>query len=329
LTTIFELVESYTDGPDRLMASAPTLPAPCRTSPYSMTPSNGAGCGTSGTSTRPRPSPASSGRSTTPSACRGPGATRWAGSTRSPGAGLGRAGPRPRSSSCSIMPRVRAVCLCDHACVWLCGARGARMPKTSCCPGFTIPVPRAHDSWGALPHLITSPLDPAAPARPHTHPTHTPQSFTHRPRNPTQPATPAGMPGPSDYDTRGRSDAMPGGRFNLSQAKSDLEWAVLRAKDRPGACLCVNATAVWTFVIGELRLGCWCEECMPTSPPPPSNAPFTTPGPGQYDTRPKPMSAGGRFAQGRPKSAVDWHIHRAKSMPGPGDYRLPGERRFK
>jgi chemotaxis protein histidine kinase CheA len=46
------------------------------------------------------------------------------------------------------------------------------------------------------------------------------------------------------------------------------------------------------------------------------------PGPGEYEPAPLP-TAGGTWGKHKPKSDIEWQIHRAKQMPGPGSYKLP------
>jgi len=51
---------------------------------------------------------------------------------------------------------------------------------------------------------------------------------------------------------------------------------------------------------------------------------LVTPGPGSYDTTPKPKGGlFGRFPEGSGKSDIEWEIYRAKHIPGPADYGAP------
>ena len=83
------------------------------------------------------------------------------------------------------------------------------------------------------------------------------------------------QPGPGQYQHK---EIIPkGGRFNMSNPKSDIDWIIKQASEQPGPC----------------------------------------------DYKPPEVGrpTGGRFSTARPKSNLDWTIFYANQRPGPGDLR--------
>jgi hypothetical protein len=142
----------------------------------------------------------------------------------------------------------------------------------------------------------------------------------------------AALPGPGQYHIK-RNPEQPGGRFNLSKAKTDVEWKMYRASKIPGP----GEYPVHTMdprTIGGARIqGGRFDESRPKNDIEwrAYNAsgrvnPEGQPGPGQYDTfnPPKMLDpAGGRFNLAKPKSELDFILDRAKELPGPGEYDAP------
>lgn len=62
----------------------------------------------------------------------------------------------------------------------------------------------------------------------------------------------AELPGPADYDTAADPDQIPGGRFNTGRNKSELDWIVYYAKEKPGRWSLHEWRGVWW--VGVLRL---------------------------------------------------------------------------
>lgn len=154
----------------------------------------------------------------------------------------------------------------------------------------------------------------------------------------------------SAYATSEKYDK--GASFNESRAKSDVEWMIYHASQKPGPGT-YSPQAVETFQ------GCKFSESRPKSdvewkiyraskiPGPadyaapvlkgPSGGKFSTakpktyidwecyraqrlPGPGEYGVHETPKPSGGRFSNSKPKSDVDWLVYIAKQLPGPGQY---------
>jgi hypothetical protein len=143
-----------------------------------------------------------------------------------------------------------------------------------------------------------------------------------------------------------------GASFNESKAKSDVDWMIYHASQKPGpGAYCPQAI--------EKKKGCKFSESRPKSDvewkiyraskipgpadyaapqlPGPSGGKFSTakpktfidwecyrtkqlPGPGEYGSPKMSSTSGGRFSNSKPKSDVDWLIHKAKQLPGPGQY---------
>lgn len=120
-------------------------------------------------------------------------------------------------------------------------------------------------------------------------------------------------PGPGEYKPDS-AYKVGGGKFNLSKPKSDLDWAMLTAKNQPGP--------------GDYRIDA--HEKMNggrfSTSRPKSALEWTvyqarnSPGPGQYEPEQTVRLKGGKFSSSRPKSDVDWHMYHSKQSPGPGQY---------
>jgi hypothetical protein len=92
------------------------------------------------------------------------------------------------------------------------------------------------------------------------------------------------LPAPGEYNMPKLGDDMKGGGFNLSNAKSDVEWEIYRASQIPD--------------------------------------------PGQHEPdggfSAFSDTSGGAFNMSKPKSHVEWEIYRAKQLPSPGEHQPVG-----
>lgn len=123
-------------------------------------------------------------------------------------------------------------------------------------------------------------------------------------------------PGPGEYKTN--KDYIPkGGRFNMSNPKSDIDWVIKKGSEQPGPC---------DYRLGDKHL-------KPTggkfsTARPKSALEWTIfnarqrPGPGHYEVDSHRRVNGGRFSSAKPKSDVEWKMHDAKQKPGPGQYQV-------
>ena len=128
-------------------------------------------------------------------------------------------------------------------------------------------------------------------------------------------------PGPGEYAGVGKDQVPRGGRFNMSNPKSDIDWLIKKSSEEPGP--------------GDYRLN---EKNMR-----PGGGKFSTarpksaldwtifnarqrPGPGHYQPDAHYKVNGGRFSSAKPKSDVEWCIARAKQQPGPGQYKVTTNR---
>ena len=116
---------------------------------------------------------------------------------------------------------------------------------------------------------------------------------------------------PSSYSQFGAR----GGKFSSAKPKSDVEWAIYRAKQCPGP-------GQYQFKDAEPKGGRFnlsnpksdLDWLMKTA--------SEMPGPGDYKVGDAPgKPTGGRFSTARPKSNLDWTIFNARQRPGPGDFR--------
>jgi hypothetical protein len=122
------------------------------------------------------------------------------------------------------------------------------------------------------------------------------------------------QPGPGQYQHK---EIIPkGGRFNMSNPKSDIDWIIKQASEQPGPGD-YKPPEVGKPTGGRFSTG-----------RPKSNLDWTIfyanqrPGPGQYHPDGHYKVNGGRFSNSKPKSDVDWSIYRAKQQPGPGQYQV-------
>jgi len=111
------------------------------------------------------------------------------------------------------------------------------------------------------------------------------------------------MPGPGQYGNPVLKENL-GGKFNLSNPKSDVDWMV---PPRPPTSLNsqLNPRSFLFFQV-------WRSNQLPA--------------PGQYGNPGEKEGLnhrGGRFSTSKPKTDVDWSIYRAQSIPGPGQYGAP------
>jgi hypothetical protein len=121
-------------------------------------------------------------------------------------------------------------------------------------------------------------------------------------------------PGPGQYKIN-RDLTTRGGRFNMSNPKSDIEWMILNAKKTPGPG---DYRVTEENIIGG-KFG------SATSKSSLDRTIFDArdkPGPGQYNPDAHYKVNGGRFSNSKLKSDVDWSIERAKKVPGPGEYKV-------
>jgi len=105
--------------------------------------------------------------------------------------------------------------------------------------------------------------------------------------------------GTGDYQVAGLPIPK-GGRFNMSNPKSKVEWDIYRAKQvRPSRK---------DFTVGGHRSRLVL---------------LQLPGPADYGAPALPTPGGGRFSTANPKSQLDWVRYFAKDMPSPADYGAP------
>jgi hypothetical protein len=144
------------------------------------------------------------------------------------------------------------------------------------------------------------------------------------------------LPGPGEYSLSDPwTDGKGRGATKISDAnpKSDVDWAIHRAKNLPGpgAVRCVAMLLVYCYVIVVVLCCSFlcrffffiCELISLTFYLLSSLLinPFTriiidT----QYEVKSRPSTTGVNFTGKKPKSDVDWMIHRASMIPGPGQY---------
>jgi hypothetical protein len=122
-------------------------------------------------------------------------------------------------------------------------------------------------------------------------------------------------PGPGEYKTN--KDFIPrGGRFNLSKPKSDIDWIIKKSSEEPGP--------------GDYKvdLDAKTNGGRFSTARPKSALEWTIfnarqrPGPGHYNPDAHHKVNGGRFSSAKPKSDVEWSMYRAKQQPGPGQYQI-------
>jgi hypothetical protein len=100
-----------------------------------------------------------------------------------------------------------------------------------------------------------------------------------------------------------------GGKFSVSNPKSDVEWKILRAAQVPGP---------GSYGAAPLRMGGGkFSTCKPKS-----DTDWIVlrasqiPAPGQYKLPDTTLVSGGKFSQSRPKTSLDWAIYNGKKTPG-------------
>jgi hypothetical protein len=100
-----------------------------------------------------------------------------------------------------------------------------------------------------------------------------------------------------------------GGKFSVSNPKSDVEWKILRAAQIPGP---------GSYGAAPLRMGGGkFSTCKPKS-----DTDWIVlrasqiPAPGQYKLPDTTLVSGGKFSQSRPKTSLDWAIYNGKKTPG-------------
>jgi hypothetical protein len=126
------------------------------------------------------------------------------------------------------------------------------------------------------------------------------------------------IPGPSQYASP-RIPAPSGGRFSSGRPKSDLEWTIHRAKQLPGPTEydAVPACVTKPSTLGGVPRGF---SSGPQRPPTWRNG---VPGPGEYGAADPGRGGGGKFSTANAKSDLEWTIHYAKQRPGPASYDAP------
>ena len=123
-------------------------------------------------------------------------------------------------------------------------------------------------------------------------------------------------PGPGEYKPDA-SYRVSGGKFNMSKAKTEVEWIEHRASKLPGPGDYTLEDQTTSLIGGKF-----------STAKPKSSLDWTIykskqePGPGQYDIDAHRQIRGGRFSTAKPKSDVDILIKLAKESPGPGQYSL-------
>jgi hypothetical protein len=109
------------------------------------------------------------------------------------------------------------------------------------------------------------------------------------------------QPGPGQYQVS-KGITLPGGKFNMSNPKSDVDWAILKASQSPSPqdyLVRQSSKYLDHISVQFLRIHDFSANI-------------------QIDSGYR--VGGGKFSTARPKSALDWTIHRSKLCPGPGEY---------
>jgi len=112
-------------------------------------------------------------------------------------------------------------------------------------------------------------------------------------------------------------EASSGGKFNQSKSKSDIEWTIHHAKQKPGPGTYMSEPLESPIKGGRISVAKvksdidW--KIMRAS---------QVPGPGEYKAS-ETKTGGGSFNTAKPKTDLEWKIHFAQKSPGPGEYKMP------
>ena len=119
----------------------------------------------------------------------------------------------------------------------------------------------------------------------------------------------------SSYATSEKREG--GASFNESKAKSDVEWMIYHASQKPGP----GAYSPQTI---DKNKGCKFSESRPKSDVEwKIYRASKIPGPADYAAPQLPVPSGGKFSTAKPKTYIDWECYRAQQLPGPGEYGAP------
>ena len=123
----------------------------------------------------------------------------------------------------------------------------------------------------------------------------------------------------SSYATSERHEK--GAAFNESQAKSDVDWMIYHAAQRPGP-------GTYSPQLIKKHQGCKFSESRPKSDVEwKIYRASKIPGPADYAAPQLPGPSGGKFSTAKPKTYIDWECYRAQQLPGPGEYGAPALRK--
>jgi hypothetical protein len=126
-----------------------------------------------------------------------------------------------------------------------------------------------------------------------------------------------GIPGPATYsDAQLRTPTPSGGRFGNAKPPSMLDLAILNARHTPGP----GGNGPLPTCLSTAGVGKIQVARGKTFVDWEVLRAERLPAPGQYDVPQTVLPAGGRFGKHNPKSQLDLAILRAKGVPGPSDY---------
>lgn len=109
------------------------------------------------------------------------------------------------------------------------------------------------------------------------------------------------------------------GAFNMSKAKSDLEWQIHRAAQMPSPLSYSPAPSSKGKYLAPTSGGKFNESQSKSEIEWVIYRASQMPGPGANDPPKLSVPSGGRFNTSNAKSELDWAIFRAKQLPGPGE----------
>jgi hypothetical protein len=108
-----------------------------------------------------------------------------------------------------------------------------------------------------------------------------------------------------------------GATFNESKSKSDVEWSIYHASQKPGP-------GTYSPKLVGKHQGCKFSESRPKSDVEwKIYRASKIPGPADYAAPELPGPSGGKFSTAKPKTYIDWECYRANQLPGPGEYGVP------
>eukprot|EP00941_MAST-03F_sp_MAST-3F-sp1_P003012 g3012.t1 len=111
------------------------------------------------------------------------------------------------------------------------------------------------------------------------------------------------MPGPGAYTLPDLADEMLGGKFSTAVPKSELDYRISEARQMPGPGTSTDSNFVFYFF--SLHIVHFLTKRMK----------------GEYKLPVALNQTGGVFTKGVSKSELDWAIYRAQQKPGPGEYK--------